>query len=393
MSESNQLATATVTPGFHKATSALSATLGIEPRMMVETLKKQCFPSMRSEDISDAQLAAFISVANTMDLNPLIPGMLYGYPTKSGGILPLSGPDAILKKLDEGIGSGKLDGYECIVYPEAANEKPTHAVAKIWRKGSERPAAFTATFSEWVVSSNPNWTMRPRHMIWLRALKQCARQVIHGVPLDRDDMEIADMVNVTNSANEASPQPEAEKRAAPPPRAKKGAAAVAENKPVDMHIDVTTTPAKTAEESAKVAAPVTPEPDKPVVQDDRGISQSGIFQSAAQEPAKQQKAFLQDGEKFSGTCKVASVTGFMATVGGVPHASCQGKVTGDFWGDFMHIGGGVQDGADVKPLPVWSVGNVVRVDFLGRKSEKLKRVIARVEKVEAVAQPSSEEVE
>ena len=62
MSTDSQLATAPVNPGFHKATSALSATLGIEPRMMVETLKKQCFPNMNPDAVTGVITEAVVAV-------------------------------------------------------------------------------------------------------------------------------------------------------------------------------------------------------------------------------------------------------------------------------------------------------------------------------------------
>ena len=58
----------------------LSVFLGMEKRMMLDTLKVQCFKNKRPEEVSDEQLAAFVSVANVLQLNPLVPGMLYAYP-------------------------------------------------------------------------------------------------------------------------------------------------------------------------------------------------------------------------------------------------------------------------------------------------------------------------
>lgn len=374
MSENTQLATAPVSPGFHKATTALSATLGIEPRMMVETLKKQCFPNMRAEDVTDAQLAAFISVANTLELNPLIPGMLYGYPSRNGGIVPLSGPDAILKKLDENIEKQKLEGYECTVYPEAPDTKPTHAVAKIWRKGSERPATFTAVFAEWVVNANPNWAQRPRHMLWLRAIKQCARQVIHGVPLDRDDMEIQDMQNVTP---EPPPAPE---RPAAPTRSRKGAAAIIENTPPQQSAPVNkanviegnvvdgefTEPSKAApaaevkpQSEAPTAPPQRTAAEQKILDDLKAKQEAGIkakaeaAQKAQQQPEQPTKnaegtapKSLGDGETISATCEVVEVSPLVALFKGAPTACVQAVLKGEFNGDVLHVGGGT--GTDEK---------------------------------------------
>jgi hypothetical protein len=385
---SSELATAPVTPGFHKATSELSATLGVEPRMMVESLKKQCFPSMRPEDISDAQLAAFVSVANTLQLNPLIPGMLYAYPSKNGGIVPVSGPDGVLKKLDEQIAAGKLDGYECVLFPEDVTLPPTHAVAKIWRKGSDRPAVFTAIFKEWVVGSNPNWGARPRHMLWLRAIKQCARQVIHGVPMDEDDIKIGDMVNVTP---ETHPAPE---RPTPPKREKKGAAAVAENPPASAPVEVVATPVveKTAEKvTEKTPEPkpaTTPEPAKEPAKDEPKPTPEA---KRADSPTA--RAFLKDGEEVTCECTVVEVAGLTANIRGTPTPSVQATVRGGFTGTIYDFGGATLDGTTITPKPAWKAGNVLTLTLLGKLNSKSGKVLVNATKVEEAKSESPAAVE
>ncbi len=219
---SDQLAVQTPAP-FVKASTQLSSFLGIEPSMMIETIKAQCFKGKRPDEVSDAQLASFVSVCNGLQLNPLLPGMVYAYPERNGGITPIVGPDGTMKKIDEMISSGKLDGYTCDVYPEDPSLKATHATAIIYRKNSEHPAKYTAYFAEWNVGSNPNWQSRPRHMLWIRALKQAARQVIHGLPMDDDEYKIAQMTNVTESAPGEAAAPVAPDRPKIE-RAKKGAA-------------------------------------------------------------------------------------------------------------------------------------------------------------------------
>jgi hypothetical protein len=68
-------------------------------------------------------------------------------------------------------------------------------------------------------------------MLGLRSLKQCARQIIHGIPFDEDERVILGEVNVTPVAGEASA---GEAPAATPPprpkveRSKRGAAAALE---------------------------------------------------------------------------------------------------------------------------------------------------------------------
>lgn len=383
MSTESQLATAPVTPGFHRATSALSEVLGVDPRMMVDTIKKQCFPGMHADQISDAQLAAFISVANTLKLNPLIPGMLYAYPGKNGGIVPVTGPDGVLMKLDENISDGKLDGYECEVFPADVTQKPTHAVAKIYRKGSDKPATFTAIFVEWVVGSNPNWSSRPRHMIWLRAIKQCARQVIHGVPFDEDDVKIGDMVNVT-------PEAPPVERPAPPKREKKGAAAVAENPtPASAPVEVVATEVKSetktttiAEQRAIDAGVKIAEPAKTVAAEIK--AEKAEEKAAATTPAPEAKqepkarAFLKDTEEIAANCTVVDVQTLVANVKGTPTPTVQATVRGDFNGMIYDFGGATQEGDALVAKPAWKAGNALTLTLLGKLNQKSGKVLVSV---------------
>lgn len=123
MSDSTQL---TVQPK-ERASNQLAAFLGMDQGMMLDTLKAQCFKGKHPDEISDTQLAAFVSVANIVKLNPLLPGMLYAYPEKNGGITPIVGPDGTMKKLQELIDAGTLLGYECTVFPDDPALPPTHA--------------------------------------------------------------------------------------------------------------------------------------------------------------------------------------------------------------------------------------------------------------------------
>lgn len=198
MSDQNQLST-NVKP---RASLALSILTGMEPAMMLDTIKAQCFKGDPSR-VTDTQLAAFVSIAAEMGVNPLLPGMMYAFPIQGGGIVPMMGPDAVFKKLAE---HPNVDSWKTTVFPEDVTLAPTHATTEIFLRNSQRPLTYTALLSEWKVGANPNWNSRPRHMLSLRSLKQAARQVIHGVPFDEDERQMADMQNVT-PASEAPDTP------------------------------------------------------------------------------------------------------------------------------------------------------------------------------------------
>lgn len=204
------------------ASNQLAARIGVEKQHMLATIKAQCF-KCDPDRVSDTQLAAFVSIANEMGVNPLLPGMIYAFPDGRGGIVPMMGPDGVMKKLAEMKGVT----YECIVYPEDVTQHPTHATASIYVEGKERPYTYTAVFSEWATS---NWSKKPRHWCWLRALKQCARQVIHGLPLDEEEARAAGMLNVTDTGTDDTPA-EAVTR---PKVSRRGGAAAAASEPTTV---------------------------------------------------------------------------------------------------------------------------------------------------------------
>jgi hypothetical protein len=235
------------------ATTALASIIGVSPQEAVAAIKAQCFKA-NANNVTDAQLVAFISIAKEMGVNPLIPGMLYAYPNQ-GGITPIMGPDGVYKKLGE---HPEVDTWETTVFPEDPTQDATHATARIWRKGREKPLTYTAILKEWKVQANPNWNSRPRHMLSIRALKQCARQIIHGIPFDEDERHIMGEINVTP----AEAQPQAEEAKPEVRRSRRGGAGAAkdaaadEAKPADTSIDIPATPVQDAK--AEVVTPAAP---------------------------------------------------------------------------------------------------------------------------------------
>lgn len=383
-----------------KASDQLAAFLGIEKGMMLETLKAQCFKNKRPDEVSDAQLAAFVSTANVLQVNPLVPGMLYAYPERNGGITPILGPDGVFKKLDEFIASGKLSGFECEVFM-GADGKPERAEATIHRMEGQKPAKYTAYFSEWSVTSNPNWAARPRHMLWVRAIKQAARQVIHGLPMDADEYEISRMSNVTGSADDAPMPPRPE----PKPRSPKGAAAVKHNEA--KIVDAVVTPVEESP-AEKPAAPVEPAPDKPATTA-KVESFADAAAAAAAEPAKApepasapkatpapkapesitQKAMLADGEAIEVEAMVDEVKTVVGKRDGKDYPYVTAIVVSpQFRGQVAHTDGGIADG---QPVAAWQLDNPVRLKLRGKryKSGTLVTIVESITEASAAGQQAA----
>lgn len=357
--------TAVATVSKPRASIALAAFLGMAPDAMIDVLKAQCFKCPASQ-VTDGQMAAFVSIANEMQVNPLLPGMLYAFPVQGGGIVPMMGPDGVFKKLAE---HPNIDSWETIVYPEDVSLPPTHATSFIYMKGRSKPLTKTCLFSEWKMSSNPNWASRPRHMLEMRALKQNSRQVIHGIPFDEDERRIMGEVNVTPEAETHSSgsgvagttaADTTPKRSDPPARSRKdrGANAIPPDKKSDS-VDIVATPAKDPAPSATE-------------------NQAELPTASAPKP----RTTLSDKERVELVCRVVEVTPQMIKVAGVATPSVGVSVDGEFTGTIFHFGGASLVGDKIVPQVAWSVGNDVRVKLLGRLNNASKQVLVVVESVE-----------
>lgn len=350
MSES-QLATTE----FPKASTALSLQLGLEPRVMIDALKTQFF---KGKDATDAQLAVVVSVAKELKLNPLLPGQLYPYPDRNGSVVIMIGPDGIYTMLanNSDIVAQKDGGPAYYTEHGIENGKETctayinHKIKGLLKK--------TIWVDEWVVSSNPNWASRRHHMAEIRALKQAARLVIHGIPADSDEHAIGEMMNVTPEEQEPM------KRAPAPKRQPKGAAAIVEAEPVTEAAVVppAETPKATPEQIA--AAAELAKGDQGNANGDTGVPYTPHV--APVEP----RAFLKDGEEITAQVEVVEATGMFITKDKVLTASVQLKLKGDFVGTAYHIGGGIKDGDGVKPAAPWVVGALVTAKLFGKLNNK-----------------------
>lgn len=241
------------------ASNQLAQRLGLNAGTMLTTIKAQCFRNMNPDNVSNEMLATFVQVAQTLEINPLLPGMLYAYPERNGGITPIIGPDGMFKLL-----SSRPDILGWTTKHETIDgEKACTVTIKHKNLGEVSKTVF---LSEWRVANNPNWVTRPRHMLEIRALKQCARQIIHGIPMDDDErkgfIDIDDPAITPSAADGAAAAPAAEaaaggepapKRAAVPRGKGKGASALTTSDP--KNVTPATAPVPAPEPQLGTAAP------------------------------------------------------------------------------------------------------------------------------------------
>lgn len=351
------------------ASDKLAISLGVEKAHMLQTIKAQCFRNTTPDRVSDTQLAAYVQIASNLRLNPLLPGMLYAYPERNGGITPIIGPDGIFLMLSS---NPDIEGWST-KHEEIGGEPACTATIKHKRLGEISKTVF---LNEWKVANNPNWATRPRHMLEIRALKQCARQVIHGVPFDED--EYASRAIDTGLAHEAPPA----KNVTPPPsrprtpaRSAQGAAAVKEN-----------ADAPKAEDKKPEASKPADEPQKADAKADEAVGDFTPHEEAAPDDAPaeapQPVTTLAVGQTamFIGLNKVDVVK---RLVNG--QMSAVAEVTGAFTGKVYHIGG-----AD---HPAWAdLDTPITLTLFGQKI-KTGGVLIKVSKAEIATADEGETIE
>lgn len=357
-----------------KASTELSTYLGMEVSAMIDALKSQAFKGKRPDEVTDAQLATYISTANALKLNPLLPGQMYAYPDRQGGgVTVMIGPDGVFTLLSNNPDVvAQKDGGPAFWTEHGVDAAGKDTCTGYINHRTKGLLKKTIWVDEWVVSSNPNWQSRRHHMGEIRALKQTARMVIHGLPVDSDEHALGEMLNVTDTAPEST---EAAPiiRPPPPPKAKKGVNAITEPPKPDAKNEAIE--AEIVKPKAEEAPPSTPEP--------------------AKAPAPVARAFLKDKEEFTGVCKIEKVSAFSMLVAGVATPTVSAVVSGDFTGTVMHIGGGVAlpEPGKFAPSPEWEVGSTVALHLLGKGALTTKKndkgEIAKDDKGVAIKVPTT----
>jgi hypothetical protein len=174
-----------------RAIEWLSASLGIKPEAMLQVIKTQCFQGVSPDKVTDHAVAAYVATAAELrkhlpKVNPLIPGFLYAFPTKTGGVQVICGPDLVFSAVNS---HPEVTGTRH-EYDEDKNGKVVSCTVYIERTGGKLPIIYTAYLDEWFVETSPMWKKSPRHMLYIRAYKHAARQIIHTLPPDEDEIKI-----------------------------------------------------------------------------------------------------------------------------------------------------------------------------------------------------------
>lgn len=133
--------------------------MGANPSEVANTLKQTCFKGQ----VSDAQMAALLIVADQYKLNPFTKE-LYAFPDKNNGIVPVVGVDGWSRIIN---GHDQFDGMDFAQDDESCT-------CIIYRKDRNHPIKVTEWMSECKRGTQP-WQSHPKRMLRHKAMIQCAR--------------------------------------------------------------------------------------------------------------------------------------------------------------------------------------------------------------------------
>lgn len=132
----------------------------VQPEELVSVLKATAFKGQ----VSDAQMAALLVVANQYGLNPWTKE-IYAFPDKNNGIVPVVGVDGWSRIINS---HQMFDGMDF----EQDDESCT---CILYRKDRNHPVRVTEYMAECRRSNAGPWQSHPRRMLRHKAMIQCAR--------------------------------------------------------------------------------------------------------------------------------------------------------------------------------------------------------------------------
>lgn len=162
-----------------------------DPQELVATLKATAFKGQ----VSDAQMAALLVVANQYGLNPWTKE-IYAFPDRNNGIVPVVGVDGWSRIINS---NPQFDGMDFAQDDESCT-------CIIYRKDRSHPIKVTEWLGECKRPGQGPWQSHPKRMLRHKAMIQCARLAFGYTGIyDQDE---AERINEAPSTV-AAPAPEA----------------------------------------------------------------------------------------------------------------------------------------------------------------------------------------
>ena len=156
-------------------TTTLARSLSIDtsaPQELVEVLKATAFKGQ----VSDAQMAALLVVANQYGLNPWTKE-IYAFPDRNNGIVPVVGVDGWSRIINS---HAQFDGM-------GFEQDEESCTCIIHRKDRSHPVRVTEYMAECRREGVGPWKSHPRRMLRHKAMIQCARLAFGFVGIYEQD--------------------------------------------------------------------------------------------------------------------------------------------------------------------------------------------------------------
>ena len=173
---------------------SMASKYGLEPATFQAVIKATVMPS----NASNEQLAAFLMVANTYDLNP-VTKEIYAFPGQGGGVTHVVGVDGWITLANR---HPQYDGIE-FEFIDDDDGRPAACTCTVYRKDRGHPTKVTEYMAECARGTAP-WKSHPRRMLRNKALIQGIRYAMGFAGIhDEDDAEIirGDYKVVSSSAD------------------------------------------------------------------------------------------------------------------------------------------------------------------------------------------------
>jgi len=166
-------------------TGLMASRFNMEPQAFHTTLMNTVMPKGKSVP-SQAEVAAFLTVAHEYELNPFTK-QIYAFPAKGGGIVPMVGIDGWIAIAERNL---QMDGFT-FDYIEGEDGKLRGVTCRIHRKDRAHPIEATEWLEECSRGTDP-WRQMPRRMLRNKALGQAIRMAF-GVCGIYDEDEARDV--------------------------------------------------------------------------------------------------------------------------------------------------------------------------------------------------------
>jgi hypothetical protein len=183
--------------------STFGSQYGLSGANMLQALKSTYFRAAKGEEpLTDGELMGACAVCKKYGLDPFLREI---FCTRAAGrLLLMVSIDGWLK---QALTNKDYDGMESPKFEYDESGKLLSCETVIHRKDQQFATSYVAFYQEWA-KNTPPWNQQPRHMLYIKSLKNCIRLAfgISGIDVD-DPQDITDVQMTPAPRRQTLPQP------------------------------------------------------------------------------------------------------------------------------------------------------------------------------------------